>query len=223
MCLSRAQLFLALLAGCTSLDPAAPELVSKLASEPSDAVYLRRVCEVELDSVGMGGTYSAVCIARSGVPAAGRLQLLPQVGGKLLDLAFDGQRISGYFPAAGASLDHPRGTAPPRHLLSFLVASLLEEFTPLTPDRVLGQSGSELHLRGALEGCSVVLELGPDSAVLARRFQLRGVSWREDLEGDWRVFRGAGFTWRMGPASDVILEDVDPGLFRLELTAEGRP
>lgn len=215
-------------AGCRGLAEAGPEVLAQVRALDVVEDAVRRRASVELEASGLLGTYTGAVVLRAGERPAARLQLLPSVGSKLLDLAVDDERISGYFPAAGVRVDHLRADgAPPRHVLSFLAASLLEQVVPLE-GRVLGvlrksAEGTELSATGALEGVRLRVRLDPDGRVVGRTYRLRRVTWTETLAANGRSFRGRGFGWTMtGVEEDAIPFPADT-LFRLELPPEDQP
>jgi hypothetical protein len=127
----------ATLAGCASFGPLSAELSGKLAATAAPLAPSRRRAQIDMQGQGF---FEAVLVT-DGTGTRARLQLLPEVGGKLLDLAITPERIAGYMPPAGISLLHLRDAhqAPPRHLLAFVAASVLEVVSPLTPERVRGE------------------------------------------------------------------------------------
>ncbi|HVS18538.1 MAG TPA: hypothetical protein VMT18_08055, partial [Planctomycetota bacterium] len=174
------------LAGCVSFAPLSAELAERLAEQAQPCSPFRQRAQVEMEGYGL---FEAVLVA-DGASSRARLQLLPEVGGKMLDLAIAPERIDGYMPPAGIALTHVRHArlAPPRHLLAFIAASVLEAITPITSERVLGEraiaGGSELHLRPALEGLEVTAQVDKEGRLLAREYRLRGVRWRERIHGE---------------------------------------
>ncbi len=214
--------------GCRGLSEPGPEIQRQVRelSVPDGAV--RRRASVELEASGLFGNYVGAAVLRAGEEPAARLQLLPNVGSKLLDLAVNGDRISGYFPAAGVRVDHGRANGtPPRHVLVFLAASLLEQVVPLE-GRVLGviledEDGVVLRAEGALEGVALRVRLDGQGRVAERRYRLRHVSWTETVEGDRRAFRGRGFGWTMTDIEETGISDPGDALFQLELPPEDQP
>lgn len=214
--------------GCRGLSEPGPEVQRQVRELSVPDGSVRRRANVELEASGLLGKYVGAAVLRAGEEPAARLQLLPNVGSKLLDLAVNGDRISGYFPAAGVRVDHARsGGAPPRHVLSFLAASLLEQVVPLE-GRVLGviredEGGALLRAEGALEGVALRVRLDGQGRVVERRYKLRQVSWTETIEGGSRAFRGRGFAWTMTDIEEAGIPAPPDALFQLELPPEDRP
>lgn len=212
-----------LLCGCTTFGPPDPAVLADVVTDRTEADTIRRRARLELEGEHLSGTFTAVLIARRGRAASARLQVLPEVGGKLLDLVVTPERVVGYVPMAGLAIDHARGAGPvPRHLLVFVAASLLEDLTPLTRERVLGSrprrdGGHELQVAGALGEGRVTVELDPSGAILGRAFRLRGARWREVRTPDGRRFVAPGLEWRLGDVRRETLAGVPAGLFDLEL------
>ena len=174
--------------------------------EPPDEAALARVraaampvpeagcetCDVTICSAQLSGKFTAVLASER----AGRvrLQLFPDVGGKILDLWASSERIRGTIPQAGVQYDAAAGGDPPRHVLLFFAITLLERSTPLEPARVRGVRGVpergrafELLLEPRVPGTEVVAEIDEHGALVARRYSYRHVSWRERLGPTTRV------------------------------------
>ena len=94
-------------------------------------------------------------LARSGPRPLVRLQLLPDLGGKALDLLVSPERLTGWFPATGEGVDWALPDDACAHPLLFIGITLLERFTPVTEDRVLGASGGQFELAPVVEGSRV--------------------------------------------------------------------
>ena len=144
------------------------------------------------------------------------------LGGKLFDMAALPTRFVGYFPHAEIGIESgPETTEHPRHLISFMAASLLEASTPITMDRVLAarvdESGTwELQLDPVMEGVRVTAKLTREGELTERGYELRGVKWTE-LIGSERVFRGGGFELTLTNEETASLDSIPEGAFELSL------
>ena len=179
----------ALLVGCQGFAPADPATVAALRPMPLAAIVPGR-CELELHSPGLSGTFDAV-IARDG--DAVRLQLFPDVGGKVLDLRVDASGIVVDFAGQPYEARAPLASAPP-HLALALAALVGELASPVAAERVAGQrprdGATEVQLQGGLVGLPVVARLGADGAITAYAWRVRGFAF--GLTADGR-FAGPGF------------------------------
>jgi hypothetical protein len=171
--------------------------------EPVDAATAARVrpmalagivpgrCELELATPGLAGTFDAV-VARDG--EAVRLQLFPEVGGKVLDLRLDASGVTADLGGVAYRAAPPLDQAAP-HLALVLALAVGELGAPVTPDRVVGvcRRGGvvtevELAAVGALP--AVVATLAADGAITGYAWRLHGVGLRL---GDDGRFEGPGF------------------------------
>jgi hypothetical protein len=219
---------LLLLIGCRALQPAPRGLLQRIAEiDASRSPTFRRQGEVRIESSKVSGTFTALLVAQRGDAPRARLQLLPDLGGKVLDLAISECRIAGYFPQAREGVDVPLEDAEraPRHLLVFMAITLLEELTPLSP-RVLGAERRgelfALTLAPALEGASVEALVDKDGFVSERRYRFRHVGWTETRLGGGAearevVLEGEDFLLVVRPGASDPADDLDDSLFKLEL------
>jgi hypothetical protein len=173
-----------------------------------------------VDSPRFSGLFEAVLAARPGGAARARLQLFPDVGGKVLDLVATPRRIAGFFPPTHESFEAelPLADGAPRHLLFFMGVTLLELFTPVTPGRVRGARADggawEVELEPAVAGGRVRAWIDPAGAVLRRAFRYGGVAWvatADRIEGG--PFRMTAEGRTQEPAGDVpdALFEARPG------------
>ena len=179
---------LALLSACAGFrEPHDFELAHAVAADAAAPRFARtQTCEVRIDSEQLRGTFDGVLASE---PAGRtRLQLFPDVGGKILDLFAGSERIVGTIPQAALRYDEPLGARDelPRHVLLFIAITLLERCTPLTADRVLAVRvlrGAilEASLAPRVHGCEVVAEIGAEGTLRARRYRYRHAAWRESL------------------------------------------
>lgn len=180
----------ALLAACQGFAPADAATAASVRPMPLAAVVPGR-CELELQSPGLSGTFDAV-VARDG--DAVRLQLFPDVGGKVLDLRVGADGVAADFAGQPYRAAPPLDGAPP-HLALALAAVVGELASPVAPDRVAGarrrDGATEVELRGGVVGLPVVARLAPDGAIAAYAWRMRGFAF--ELTADGR-FAGPGFT-----------------------------
>ena len=182
-------------AGCRSFGPAAQETLARLRPMPL-AGQLGPSFELELESPQLAGVFDGVWDLEDGVL---RVQLFPDIGGKVLDLTARKGEVQATTPDGDYRASAPLDDAPP-HLALVLAAVLAELGTPVTAARVLGEraadgGGVEVRLAPALGG-EVRATLGPDGAI--RRYRL-SFGWMEfDLDGTG-VFGGSRFSGRVCP------------------------
>jgi len=173
------------LTACRTLGPPPPALIRALETAPPMPEAVRERATLRVDSPRLSGVFEAVLVARPGSAARARLQLFPDVGGKVLDLVATPRRIAGTFPPTGESFEAalPPAGAAPRHLLFFMGVTLLELFTPVTPGRVRGARPDcdawEVELEPVVAGGEVRAWIDPAGAVTRRAFRYHGVSWQE--------------------------------------------
>jgi hypothetical protein len=217
-------LFLLTLCGCRSFAPPTPELLKELSTGPAwPGPYLRRQIEIDLDTPALEGHFAGILVARTGSDPAVRLQLFPEVGGKILDLAANSNRISSESTQDKEPFDCKLPvTDPIRPGLSFLFAvSLLEHFSDLDLERVTGfrawESGYELELAPHPSGVGVRVFVNEDGSIAGREFRYRGRKWRE-VAGNPLRFEALGLHVNIETVEEDIETDVAAELFQLELT-----
>lgn len=115
--------------------------------------------EIELSSPGLTGTFDALCAV---TPAGARLQLFPDVGGKVLDLTIGADRIEADMAGSRYEAHQPLDRAEP-HLALALALVVAELLAPVGADRVRGErratDGVELSLVPALGSGTVTVML----------------------------------------------------------------
>lgn len=175
--------------GCSGFATPTPEELSRLglydpASRGPD--YARCRIHLNIDSPWLSGEFDGVVIARYGEGV--RTQLFGDLGPKMLDLSARPDRIVGYFPQTLGAVDCalPGEAAP--HPLLFMGASLMENFTRVSRDRVVGirpeGDGRWLKLRPSVNGLEVQLFVDRKGAWTKRRYRwIYGVSWEEEWNG----------------------------------------
>lgn len=180
----------ALLAACAGWEPCDVATAAQVRPMALAGAVPGRL-ELELATPGLAGTFDAV-VGLDG--DALRLQLFPDVGGKVLDLRLDAAGVvadlDGVAYRAAPPID---GGAP--HLALVLALVCGELATPVTPDRIVGvqrRSGAPaavlLRGRGALppvEAC-----VAADGAIAQYRWSLGGAGIRFGGDGH---FEGPGF------------------------------
>lgn len=177
------------LASCRNFAPADPATAASVRPMPLAAIVPGR-CELELQSPGLSGTFDAV-VARDGDGV--RLQLFPDVGGKVLDLRVGGDGVTADFAGQPYRAPAPLADAPP-HLALALAAVVGELASPVAPERVAGvrrrAGATEVQLQGGSVGLPVVAQLAPDGAITAYAWRVRGFAFTLDADGS---FAGPGF------------------------------
>ncbi len=218
-----------LLCACRGFGPPPAEVLALLPAETSvERASERRVALVDLVSPQVTGSFTAIVVVRGGPGLCLRAQLMPEVGGKLLDLVVTPELVRGYFPHAEARIDRSRaeGGALEPGLLAFLAASLAEDATPVVAARVRGVKaharGHELLLVPALEGVDVTAFVDANGVLLERHYRLGGVGWHERLAPE-RVFESRGFRWTILEEERQPIPLPDEALFELVLPEDPRP
>ncbi len=213
-----------LLPACATYRSAGEEL-DQLVSRSADSIESRRAGEVTLESDHLSGVFQVALAVRSGPEPRLRMQLFPDLGGKLLDLAASTERIVGYFPQVrnGVSVGALDEEKAPRHILVFMGLTLLEASCPVTTDRVLSlrdsDEGLELVLQSSWPGLSVRAFLDGSGKVIERRYSFRGARWKDrTLDHETLLVEGSGFslTARLDPV-EVEEEPLPDSLFVLKL------
>jgi hypothetical protein len=196
-------------AACSGFRAPTPEILARVARLPPPAApWLREAGVVRIESGWLSGTFEARGAARTGRQPACRLQLFPDIGGKVLDVSAASDRIRGLLPQPQVhyAWDVAQVESPPLHLLACIAITLLEHCAPVSPERVLAarvsDSGVELTLRPVVAGSEVVARLDGQGRLVARRYRLGPAGWREEIADDDRFIVSA------------------PGL-RLEATIQG--
>lgn len=184
---------LILLAGCQSLGEPPPELRDRLEVVATSGV--RRIARVRIESSWFSGEFKAIVLERSGPDPAVRLQLLPDVGGKVLDLVAHPDAVVANWPHRGEVLREREA------LTGFLAITLMETATPIDWSRIRsGRREGEsflVELEPASRGLDLTVraELDEDGALSARHYELDGIGWTEQF-GPEHVIRSRDFEWR---------------------------
>lgn len=175
--------------------PSEAELARIRAGHRPTTDVLSITSEVTIDSERLRGTFEGVLVS----DPAGRIrvQLFPDLGGKILDLVADEDAIVGSIPQAEIRVEgNPREGNLPRHLLTFFAITLLEAAVPLHPDRVVDVRTEGAHLwvrvRPRVAGSEVEIAIDAEGRVIAREYRFRHVGWCE-RPGSVTEVVGAGF------------------------------
>jgi hypothetical protein len=201
---------------------------SRLAGDLPD--LFRMTADVDVESESLAGAFKAVLICRRGPSPAVRLQLLPDVGGKALDLVVEPSRIRGHFPQSGESIDLALPEEAKVHPLVFLGVTLLERFGDAR-GRVIGVEprGEAWHFALRSFTGTVVLTGDVDAdqrmTYLGLRRELR-FRWSAFVSWTWKdpeeEVSAPGFRLRVRSRKVDILESIDASLWRLELPVDSR-
>lgn len=152
-------------AGCRGFAPPAPATLQRLRPMPL-AAEVPPQFELEIESPVLTGVFDAVfAVGERGFG----LQLFPDIGGKVFDLAVGQDRIVAETPAGPYLAAAPLDRAEP-HLALVLAAAFAELLAPVPAARVLGErpladGRIEVRLQPALGSGRVVATLGPDGAI----------------------------------------------------------
>jgi hypothetical protein len=145
-----------LLAGCAGLEAPRPEDVEAVRRlPPPPGPYARVTAVADLETEHLSGTFDVLVLARSGRRPVVRLQLLPDLGGKALDLVASPDHLTGWFPVTGEGVDWDLPGQASAHPLLFFAITLLERFAPVTEDRVAGVADGVIELEPVVEGSRV--------------------------------------------------------------------
>jgi hypothetical protein len=148
---------------------------------------------MSVDSPWLAGEFEGAVLARhgGGAPVI-RMQLFGDLGPKILELSARPGRIVGYFPQTREAVDCalPAEAAP--HPLILLGASLVERFSAVNAERVLGlreeADGAWIRLRPAIEGMETRVFRDRAGRMETRRLSwMYGLSWEEQWRGEEEV------------------------------------
>jgi hypothetical protein len=143
------------LAGCGLPAPGPDDLARVRRIPPPPGPYVRATAVADIDGEKLSGTFDVLLLARTGPRPLVRLQLLPDLGGKALDLVASPDRLRGRFPHTGEEVDWALPDDAKAHPLLFIAITLLERFAPVTEDRLIGAGPDVWELAPVVEGSSV--------------------------------------------------------------------
>ena len=182
-----------LLAGCQGLGEPPHELLDRLEVVAPPGV--RRLARVRIESTWFSGEFKAIVIERSGSDPAVRLQLLPDVGGKVLDLVARPEAVVASWPHRGEVLREREA------LTGFLAVTLMETATAIDWSRI--RSGRRepdsflVELEPASRGLDLTVraELDAEGVLKVRHYVLDGIGWTEHFDPEHAI-RSREFEWR---------------------------
>lgn len=201
--------------GCrTGFAPPSPELMQSLHRRGTSIARGRAEPWVTLRSEHVSGEFQGVLVAtRTGGRTKVRMQLFPDLGGKILDVLASSDRLWGSVPGGGLELDTPLPEVAPRGFLTFVALTLLENQDPFFDVRVKGErktsTGHEVEFESTWPGLEVIADIDSSGLLTARHYRYRNVAWHEQVESDTtRVITGDGFHMRI----EKIQWEHDPDL-----------
>lgn len=214
---SMATAILAATGACQQMGPPPPALLATLDEGVVSAerrIAERRIAECRVDAPQFSGDFRAV-VVQAPAPTRVRLQLIPDFGGKVLDLIAGADAVHADWPYAGGG----DGEAPPAALSEAIGISLLEAAAPLASRRVLGarihEAGWLLEVLPVFDDAELTVHALVDAGgrVLERRYRRGRMRWREDLRAQPR-FAAPEFTWTLSDVRHTALEDPPDSLFK---------
>jgi hypothetical protein len=147
----------------------------------------------DIDGEKLAGTFDVLLLARTGPRPLVRLQLLPDLGGKALDLVASPDHLRGRFPHTGEEIDWSLPDDAKAHPLLFIAITLLERFAPVTEDRLQGAETVTGTAANA-EAVHRAFELTP--IVEGSHVWIAGPLWDVDQPYETRFRWGAGIWWQ---------------------------
>lgn len=186
---------LLILVACQGFAPAQPQTLQRLrAMSLSEQIPCERFV-LEIESPYLAGVFEVLCVVAAD---SVRVQLFPDVGGKVMDLSFGAAAITAEMPGQSYRAEPPFDAASP-HLALLLAAMLGELRAPVVADRVLGErlqgnGRSAVQLLPALGAGTVIAELAEDGRVASYRIRLAHM---DCLLTDDGAFSGPGFAGRL--------------------------
>lgn len=184
-----------LLAACAGFGPPSSSTAARLQPMALAAAVPGRF-ELELASAGLNGTFDAVVAVDAD---AVRLQVFPDVGGKLVDLRVAGDAITADLGGAAYRAAPPYDAAEPS--LALVLAAIVGELaTPVTASRLRGErrrgDGVEVLLAAGRGGTPMHARLDADGRIAVLAWRDLRVPFVLDANG---AFVGPGFRGRLVP------------------------
>lgn len=195
------------LAGCGLPAPTERDVQLVRQLPPPPGPYVRVKAVADLDGERLAGSFDVLLVARTGPRPRIRLQLLPDLGGKALDLVASPDHLSGVFPATGESIEWSLPDDAKAHPLLFIAITLLERFAPVTEDRLIGAADGVWELTPVVEGASV--------RRTSSEWRFGWGAWVRWTARDHDVF-AKGFQLKLRDVKIETLGALDEGLFRLK-------
>lgn len=217
-------LFVALLLGsCRSLGPPPPKLQAVLEQRELEREgSLRRVSRIDVLSPWFSGEFKVVAVQSGGETQRVRFQLLPDFGGKILDVVVHPDAVVATWPHSGEVVRERTA------LIGFLAISLMENASELSWQRVMAgrttQEGFLVQVKPASRGLDldVRVDLDRSGRVLARHYQLGSVGWSEEFEPVHR-FLSRNFEWTFLEETSAPISSPPEKLFALPDPDEDSP
>jgi len=201
-------------AACSSLGSPPHELQALL--QDRGEASSRYEAQARVKSARFTGEFKAVMVVSRGPNVRARVQLLPDFGGKVLDMTAIPSETKGYWPHTGEVFDGKGG------LPQYLAISLLENIVPLTFDRVVAgrttPTGYLLEVRPVSEDrrTRVYVHLDRQAQVVRRDYECGVVRWREVFEPAHKL-TSRGFEWVLADETSEEIPDPPAQLFQLTL------
>lgn len=192
-----AMVVVGLSAGCRTFVPASAEAVALVRPMQLAGAVPSEQFVVEIESAYLAGIYDALFVVEE--QGAVRMQLFPDVGGKVLDMTVATTGIACDLPDAKYRAVPPFAQAEP-HLALVFAAMLAELRTPpgprVTSERREAGRVVEVQLRPALGSGTVTASLQEDGQIQCYRMALGYLEFTLASDG---TFRGRGFVGRLCP------------------------
>ncbi len=216
-----------LLVGCQSWQPIPAAERKQLARRDTTSTGVRIEAQVTVRSERLTGDFRCLMVADPGVTPRVRLQLYPDLGGKILDLVATDAQLIGFLADDSTRLQVAAGTAAPRHFLTFLALTLLERHRSITAesfiDRRDGSRGRWYRLQTGWPDHELQQLVTIDYTQRLHRY--RYVSWTEVEELDTGVTRitANGLELSITLESSEADDQLPDALFELALPPVTQP
>ncbi|MEM7261582.1 MAG: hypothetical protein AAF488_06290 [Planctomycetota bacterium] len=215
------------LLGCSTWRPAPADFVrpdpEPAFALPGHDLGVRVEASISVESPQFAGRFRALIAGNTGPTPRVRIQLYPDVGGKILDLAASSDRIVGFTTDGSQKLDvnvpHPL----PRSFLTFLALTLLDRhLQPVadTPLQISTDHGGELvafRRPSAWPGHRVE---EPRRLTNLRVHHYRSVSWNEQVTENRIAITAPDFSLTIEPTDVDYDSPLPESVFVLELPSD---